>query len=77
MTKALSSQEPVVSFYADFSGKVLPLRQGNLPSHNLFRFVEKCLELRDRIFSIAGNSQGMCPTTHIKMTPTWLRWAKT
>jgi hypothetical protein len=61
----------------NFSGKILPLPQGNPPSHNLFRFLEKCPELRHRIFSIVGNSQGMCPITHIKVTPTWLRWAKT
>jgi len=61
----------------NFSGKTLPLLQGNPFSHNLSYFLEKCLELRHRIFSIVGNSQGMCSITHIKVTPTWLRWAKT
>jgi hypothetical protein len=76
-TPGVRRQQPGVSFYTNFSGKVLPLRQGNLPSYNLFRFLEKCLELRHRIFSIVGNSQGIRATAHIKMMPTWLRWAKT
>jgi hypothetical protein len=40
----------------NFSGKTLPLWQGNLPFRNLFHFLEKYLELRHGIFSIVGDS---------------------
>jgi hypothetical protein len=61
----------------NFSGEILPLAQRNSPPHNLFHFLEEFLELRDRVFSITGNSHGMCPITHIRVTPAWFRRAET
>jgi hypothetical protein len=76
-TKSKCPKKKLERLPGSFSRKALPLRQGNLPSHDLFRFLEEYFELGNRIFSILGDTQGMCPIAHIKMTPTWLRWAKT
>ena len=48
--------------------KIFPLFQGNFPTYPAFNLTEKHLNLWNRIFFVAWQSECICAVTHIEMT---------